>query len=79
MASRFSPKSKAIIDEISKVTGQSKNEIIDTALEVYRHRLRMGLLNESHRSLQSDFESWNKEKKERKILEGTLEDGLEEE
>lgn len=74
---RISSKSDNIIKEISSLTGMSKIEIIDSALEVYRHKERMRLLNDSYRRLRADKASWDEEINEREELEGTLEDGFE--
>ena len=52
-------------------------EIIESALESYRHYERMRLLNDSFRKLRANTAAW-KEEEERRILEGTLTDGLEE-
>lgn len=75
---RISPRSDSIIQEMSLLTGKSKVEIIESALEVYRHNERMRLLNDSYRLLSKDKKAWDEEQEERKILEGTLEDGFEE-
>ncbi|WP_194847439.1 hypothetical protein [Candidatus Neptunochlamydia vexilliferae] len=53
-------------------------EIIESALEIYRHKERMRLLNESYGQIRSNKTAWKEELKEREELEGTLEDGFEE-
>ena len=75
---RISSKSDNIIKEIVMLTGMSKVEIIESALEVYRHNERMRFLNESYRQVRSSKSSWKEELNERQELEGTLEDGFEE-
>lgn len=75
---RISSRSDTIINEMSMLTGMSKIEIIESALEVYRHNERMRLLNESHKQLQSDKSAWKEELSDREELEGTLEDGFKE-
>ena len=79
LISRISPKSDEIIHEMVSITGKAKIEIIEEALEVYRHHERMRLFNEAYDRLRSDKKTWKKELKERERLEGTLEDGLEDE
>lgn len=74
---RISPASDAVLEEIAAQTGKSKVEIIDRALEVYSFHEKMRLLNEEYERLRSDENKWNLELKERKQLEGTLSDGLE--
>lgn len=76
---RISSKSDRIIQEITVLTGMSKVEIVEAALEIYRHYERMRLLNESYQRLRSNESAWEEEEKQRRILEGTLGDGLEEE
>lgn len=66
---RISPRSDSIIQEMSLLTGKSKTEIIESALEIYRHNKRMRLLNDSYRMLSKDKKAWDEEQEERKILE----------
>ena len=76
---RISAISDAIIHEMIVLTGKAKINIIEEALEIYRHRVRMRLFNEAYAMLRSNKRAWKKELQERRELEGTLEDGLEEE
>lgn len=76
---RLSTRSNDIIEEITSITHSNKIEIIEKALETYRHLVRMRQLNKSYQVLRSNRTAWNQEKRERKILEGTLSDGLEKE
>ncbi len=59
-------------------TGKSKKKVIEEALIFYRYRERMRLFNESYERLKVDKKAWASELADRKILEGTLLDGLEE-
>ena len=77
--SRISHKSNQIIHEMVAITGKHKIEIIEEALEIYRHHERMRLFNEAYSKLRSDKKAWKDELKERRQLEGTLRDGLENE
>lgn len=74
---RISVMSDLIIQELANTTGKSKIEIIEEALKSYRFHERMKLLNEEYFHLQSNEELWKKELEERKLLEGTILDGLE--
>ncbi|MCA6600343.1 MAG: hypothetical protein IM537_09075 [Pseudanabaena sp. M57BS1SP1A06MG] len=74
---RISAKSNSI-QEMSLLTGKNKMEVIESTLEVYRHNERMRLFNESYRVLAKNKKAWQEELKERQDLEGTLEDGFEE-
>lgn len=76
---RISLRSDSIIQEIASLTGRSKVEIIESALETFRHCERMRLFNDSYRSLSQDEKIWREELEEQKDLEGTLTDGFEEE
>jgi hypothetical protein len=76
---RISNRSDAIITEMASLTGQTKVEVIELALETYRREQKMQLFNEGYRKLRSDKEAWNEELKERKEWEGTIGDGIEEE
>lgn len=78
LTARISPASDHIIEELVSTTGKSKVEIIEEALKSYRFHERMRLLNEEYENLRSDKKAWAEELKERKELEGTLLDGLEE-
>ena len=76
---RISQKSDDIIHEIVTLTGKTKKDVIEKALEVYCHLERMRLLNEGYQRLRSDKFYWKEELKERQELDGTLQDGLEDE
>ncbi len=75
---RISQRSDYLIQEIGVLTQKSKIEIIESALETYRHHERMRLFNESYNMLAKNKNAWKEEMEERKALEGTLEDGIEE-
>lgn len=79
LTARISPASDAIIHELVAKTGKSKIVIIEEALESYRFRERMRLFNESYERLRANKKMWASELKEREELEGTLNDGLEDE
>lgn len=48
---RISLESDRLIQEIVALTGKSKVEIVESALEAYRHNERMRLFSESYRNL----------------------------
>lgn len=77
--SRISARSDVIIHEMAVITGKSKIDIIEEALEIYRHHERMRLFNEGYFKLRSNKKAWKEVMREREELEGTLEDGLEDE
>lgn len=76
---RISQNSDAIIQDLVSKTGKTKIEIIDEALEFYRYQERMRMLNEEYELLRFDKKTWEQELKQRKELDGTLMDGLENE
>jgi len=78
LTSRISPATDHIIEELVQATGKSKVDIIEEALKFYRFHERMRLLNEEYERLRSDKKAWAEELEERKELEGTVLDGLEE-
>jgi hypothetical protein len=67
-----------MVEEMSALTGKSRVEVIESALEVCRHRERMRLFNKGYRNLRRNKATWAEEQEERKNLEGTLADGFEE-
>lgn len=75
---RISSTSEHIIEELMTTTGKSKVDIIEEALKSYHFHERMKILHEDYERLRSDKKAWAEELKERKELEGTLLDGLEE-
>jgi len=76
---RISSRSDSIIKEMISLTGYSKIDVIEYALETYRRNERMRLFNEGYQNLKSDKSKWEEELKDREELEGTIADGLEEE
>lgn len=78
LTARISQTSDHIIEELVNVTGKAKIYIIEEALKYYRFHERMKLLNNEYEQLRSDKQAWEAELEERKELEGTLLDGLDE-
>ena len=75
---RISVRSDYIIQEMSHLTGKSKVEIIEFALETCLHQERMRLFNEGYQKLSKNKKAWDEEIADRENLEGTLQDGFEE-
>ena len=76
---RINKKSDMLLKKMVSLTGMNKVEILEEALKVYLHYESMRCLNNDFERLRSNKKAWNEEVEERNILEGTLEDGLEEE
>ena len=79
LTARISVNSDAILQELIAKTGKTKIEIIEEALETYRYNERMRILNVEYERLRANKDLWEQELKERKELDGTLMDGLEDE
>ncbi len=78
LTARISSVSDYIIEELVSTTRKSKIDIIEEALKFYRFHERMRLLSQEYENLRTDEKAWAQEIEERKELEGTLLDGLEE-
>lgn len=76
---RISNKSDHILQEMVKLTGLNKSEVIESALADFRHKERMRRFNESYLRLKNNPAAWEEELKDREELEGTIGDGLEDE
>lgn len=76
---RISKNSDAIIQDLVSKTGKTKIEIIDEALECYRFQQRMLTLNKQFEKLRANENLWQQELDERRELEGTYMDGLDNE
>ncbi len=76
---RVSSRGQLIIEDIVKMTKKQKVEILEEALEDYRFRERMRILSEDFDRLRSNEEAWQQELEERRELDGTIGDGLEDE
>jgi hypothetical protein len=77
VTARISSHSDEIIKEFTVMTGKTKIEIIEEALDLYRYHEKMRLLKQQFKKLRSNSKAWKQEMEERKELEGTLSDGLE--
>lgn len=71
--------SRERIDEIVRESGQSIQDIVDEALELYRRTRILELANASYERLRQDPAAWAEELEERELWETTLADGLDEE
>ncbi len=76
---RVNEKTIKNLNEIVKKTGQSKQEILDRAVEEYRRKHFIMEANKAYTFLKNNPEKWQEEIKEREEWEITLEDGLRDE
>lgn len=73
---KITDKSKKIIREIVRDTGESQISVIEHAVMAYHREWRIQKVNEAYAKLRSDQKAWSAELKERSLWEHTSEDGL---
>lgn len=76
---KISPKTAHILDRLQRRYHKPKTVLIDLALKKYEDQLLLEEINEGYARLKADKKAWEEELKERQELEGTIEDGLEDE
>jgi hypothetical protein len=64
---------------IAEKTGKPMQLVLDEAVELYRREKFFEALNLEVLALKAKPQEWNEELEERKVLEGTLLDGLDDE
>lgn len=64
------------LETLSKLTGQSKQKLMDRAIVVYEHEQILKKANEQYKVLKSDSRAWKEMEKEREEWDVTLSDGL---
>jgi hypothetical protein len=74
---KISGKSKKVIQEIVRCTGESQIAVIEHAVLAYHREWRMQKINEAYAKLKQNKRAWKEELKERSSLEETSNDGLE--
>jgi len=76
---KISPQSALILNRLQKRFHRPKTALIDQALKNYEKQLLLEEINEGYARLKADKEAWKEELRERKELEGTIGDGLQDE
>ena len=76
---RIHDKTYNIISEIACKNGESRQDILDRAIEDYRRKQFIMEANKAYDILKNNPEKWQSEKKEREEWDVTLNDGLEDE
>ncbi|MBI3508870.1 MAG: hypothetical protein HY069_04485 [Chlamydiia bacterium] len=74
---KISEKSKKVVQEIIKETGESQIAVIEHAVLAYHREWRMHKINAAYSKYRKNEQAWKEERKERSILEQTSEDGFE--
>lgn len=69
-------KSMTILNKIQKEIGDTKSIIIEKALKELDKKIAFEKFNKAYSNLKANKQMWEEELEERKELDGTLEDGL---
>ncbi len=77
ISAKITEQSKELVDEIASQTGETRMNVIEKAMIYYKRQIDMEQLDKDYGRLRSNKKLWEKELKEREELDGTLEDGLE--
>jgi hypothetical protein len=73
---RISERTRESLREIARSEETSMQSVLDKAVEEYRRKRFMEVLNASYTALRNDPEAWKAEEDERALWDGTLLDGL---
>ncbi len=75
---RISAKARQELRELAQQSGQSMQKVLEKAIDLYRRQIFFEQLNASvHRLQEERPDLWQQELEERRLWEGTLADGLE--
>lgn len=75
---RIPERALATLKEVAALTGESRQEILEKALEAYRRQLFLERANAAFAALKADRREWEAEREERSAWDVTLADGLNE-
>ncbi len=76
---RISEETRSKLRQLAEETGQSMQMVLDRALDAYRREQFFAALDQAYEALWADPAARDEELAERKLFEGTLADGLDEE
>jgi hypothetical protein len=76
---RISPHSHHLLQSLASEEAVSMQSILDRAIEYYRRERFLRDANADYEALKQDPKAWKKVLEERRILEGTLSDGIDKE
>ena len=75
---RISDKARQELRDLAQQSGESMQKVLEKAIELYRRQMFFEQLNASVHRLQEEHpDLWQQELEERRLWEGTLADGLE--
>jgi hypothetical protein len=75
MQVRISDRSHQVLKELSTLSGDSIQGILEQAVESYRRRALLDRANAGFAALKADAKAWACEQEERSLWERTLSDG----
>lgn len=79
VSAKISERTKRIAEELTVETGRKQIDVIEEAVVYYLHFWRVKMINDSFSAITKNTKAWRDLEKERKELDGTLSDGLEDE
>jgi hypothetical protein len=76
---RISDSTRETLRTLAKQKGESMQDIVEKAVEVYRRKTFLEGLSQDFLALRDDKDAWADEEEERSLWENAVEDGLEKE
>ena len=76
---RISDMAYSKLDQMAQITGNSRQDIIDQAINNLEREAILKQANEAYVRMASNKKEWQEEQEELDLWESTLEDGLEDE
>ena len=73
---RVSQKTRNTLQELSKDTGMTMQDIMDRAIAAYQRQRLLEATNAAYAALKNDPEAWNEMLEERAVWDMTLDDAL---
>ena len=79
MTAKISKPTHQALKQMAEKTGKPMQLVLDEAVELYRREQFFEELNRQVLAVKADPKAWAEELEERKLLEGSLSDGLDDE
>jgi len=74
---RIKPESHSKLKELAATSGESMPDMLEKAIDSYYREKFLESVNRAYAALRADPKAWAEELAERRLLEGTLADGIE--
>ena len=74
---KISPRTTAILNRLQQRYHKPKTVLIDLALKKYEDQILLEEINEGYARLKANKKAWEEELEERREIEGTVGDGIE--